>query len=60
MLFRSNEKIAKEISDMRQEQTMHQGDHRRMDDTLLEQGDKITDHEKRISKLEPLPQGHRC
>ncbi|MFA5318459.1 MAG: hypothetical protein WC323_03230 [Patescibacteria group bacterium] len=31
----SNGKIAKEISDMRQEQVVHQGGHERVNDTLL-------------------------
>ena len=56
-ILNSNEKIAKEINDMRQEQTIHQGGHIRTNDTLLEHGDQLKDHEKRITKLEPLPQG---
>ncbi|MFA6551829.1 MAG: hypothetical protein WCV41_04860 [Patescibacteria group bacterium] len=51
-LLESNEKIAKEISDMRQEQIAHQGGHFRIDDTLLEHGDALQDHNKRIGQLE--------
>ncbi|PIR92202.1 hypothetical protein COU01_03145 [Candidatus Falkowbacteria bacterium CG10_big_fil_rev_8_21_14_0_10_44_15] len=49
----SNDKIAKEISDMRQEQTAHQGSHIRVNNTLLEHGDTLKNHEKRISNLGP-------
>jgi len=55
-ILESNEKIAKKIDDMRQEQVAHQGGHKRVNDTLLDHGNKMQNHKKRITKLELLPQ----
>ena len=48
----SNERIATEIKDMRQEQVMIIGGRERVDDTLLDHDDKIKDHEGRITIME--------
>jgi chromosome segregation ATPase len=50
----SNDKIATEIKDNRQEQMMIIGAHQRIDDTLFKHEDKIEDHNKRIIKIEKV------
>ena len=48
----SNEKIATEIKDTREEQAAIIGGRERVNDTLLDHDDKIEDHNKRIIILE--------
>jgi len=48
----SNEHIATEISDMREEQIAILGGRKRVNDTLLEHGDHLQEHDRRIEVLE--------
>ena len=51
-LLDSNAAIAKQIEDNRQEQAAAVGGRQRIYDTLLEHGDTLVDHSRRIGALE--------